>query len=966
VGDKVSLVTNAFTLRGKGGVIWGVTSPGAELALGNANWWAQPEKLFTSAETGAPMLIGKVLLSGSQPFYLALQRLPEVAKADEPLPIYREVAVAPKKKKLADRPAAKILPDALPKLFAQEEQTRRAIAERVVVDTPDPFINAGVAALNLAAEAVWDDRQDAYLHGSVAWRVRLLGWRVSYAGDELGWHERTAKHFVGFANQQNTNEILAAMPAPEDSANLARNETALHSDGDLTQSHYDMNLVGVDAFFRHLLWTGDLAYAKKMWPVIERHLAWERRLFRREFGADKLPLYEAYCCIWASDDLAYNGGGATHSSAYNYFHNVMAARVAKLIGEDAKPYEREAELILSGMNKYLWLANCGWFAEWKDLLGLQLVHPNAAAWTFYHTLDSAVPTPLEAWQMTRFVDTQIARFPIQIGKRQLEIGNAFTIPTTSWLPYTWSLNDVVLAETMHTALGYWQANRSDGAFPLFKGALLDSMYLGLCPGNVGMCTYFDMARGESQRDFGDGVGAMSRAVVEGLFGVQPDLLAGEMKIYPGFPAEWNHARITHPDFSFTFHRDGLREKFSLETKFAAAQKLRLQIPAWRDSVAGVTVNGRSVSWRLVENSVGTPRIEIVAPAAKKQEVVVEWRGNIPTLVGAEIVTAQKSELRADLGVKILELDDPQNALAGAGFEGSSFRGTASDTPGHRTIFAKVQQGDLRWWQPVAFEIGAAPMLVAPLDWTVPIRATFEAVNLTTNFNDRVTQIFRNEYLAPRSPFCSLATPKQGIGSWCHPQENFTVDDAGLRAVAAASGGKIILPNGVPLATPGAVGVKNIAFVSQWENYPREISVPLAGKSSRAFLLMTGSTSAMQSRFDNGEVIATYTDGSSARLALHNPTTWWPIEQDYYFDDFAFRQNLAGEISVALPVRVDLATGKIRVLEANSFKGRGGKVSGGAATVLEMPLDVTKELKSLAVRALANEVVMGLMSVTLQR
>ena len=32
--------------------------------------------------------------------------------------------------------------------------------------------------------------------------------------------------------------------------------------------------------------------------------------------------------IWASDDLEYGGGGATHSSAFNYFHNLMAARLA--------------------------------------------------------------------------------------------------------------------------------------------------------------------------------------------------------------------------------------------------------------------------------------------------------------------------------------------------------------------------------------------------------------------------------------------------------------------------------------------------------------------------------------------------------------------------------------------------------------------------------------------------------------
>jgi hypothetical protein len=187
-----------------------------------------------------------------------------------------------------------------------------------------------------------------------------------------------------------------------------------------------------------------------------------------------------------------------------------------------------------------------------------------------------------------------------------------------------------------------------------------------------------------------------------------------------------------------------------------------------------------------------------------------------------------------------------------------------------------------------------------------------------------------------------------------------VDDSGLRAVAAKAGGKIILPDGVPLATPGAATAKNIAFVSQWNNYPREISVPLAGKSSHAFLLLAGSTGAMQSRFDNGEVIVTYADGSTARLPLENPTTWWPIDQDYYIDDFAFARP------EPLPVRIDLRTGKVRVLEMNSFKGKGRMVPGGAATVLDLPLDPAKELKSLTVRALANEVIIGLMSVTLQR
>ena len=588
---------------------------------------------------GAPLVIGHIPLPHEQPVYFALQ--------------------------LAGDDTQQIRTEDLPRLFAAAEEHRRAIAERVVVETPDPFINAAVGALNIAADAVWDSQQQSFMHGAVAWRTRLLGWRGPYAGDALGWHERTAAHFAGYARNQNTNPVPEKISPADEEFNLARNEASLHSNGDLmNRSHYDMNLVAVDAFFRHLLWTGDLDYAREMWPVIERHLAWERRLFRREFGDDKLPLYEAYAAIWASDDLNYNGGGTAHASAYNYWHNQMAARVAKLLGQDATPYEHEADLILRGMKKYLWVGQAsrlslseneksedrrdayptpdGHFAEFKDLLGLQLVHPNAGLWTFYHTLDSEVPTTTEAAQMANWVEQNIAHIPVQIanrqsptanapseiGNRQSAIGNLYTLPETSWMPYQWSLNNVVVAEAVHTSLGFWQANRRDAAFPLFKGALLDTMFLGLCPGNVGAMTHYDMARGEAQRDFADGIGITARALVEGLFGVKPDALAGELKITPGFPADWSSTKIRHPDFNFEFRRKDGSETYVVEPKFSRPMKLVLEIPAFTGRIGSVAVNGVPADYKLVQGIFGVPRVEIQAGAAEKWEVRVEWKGDV--------------------------------------------------------------------------------------------------------------------------------------------------------------------------------------------------------------------------------------------------------------------------------------------------------------------------------------------------
>lgn len=929
----------AGRIREGAGTISALLPGGSTVQVTDAKLWNTLPRLLEipTPNPELPLAVARIKLQANQPAFLSLQHVspdhPQWTQAD------------------------------LPALFEKEETLRGELAGRVSIQTPDPFLNAAMPALNVAADAVWDEKLSQFLHGGVAWRLPYLGWRPAYAGDLLGWHERTRRHFDSYAARQNTSPIPPQIPAPGASDRLSRNSSALNSNGDLTRSSlYNMGTVAVDTFFRHLLWTGDLDYARKMWPVIERHLAWESRLFRREFGPEKQPIYEGYADIWASDALGYNGGGSTQASAYHLYHRRMAARVAALINEDPAPHAREAELLAQGMEKNLWLADRGWFAEWKDLLGLQSAHPEAAAWSFYHAMDSGVPSPMQAWEMSRYVETQLPRFPIE-GPGVPE-GTA-TISTTSWMPYDWSLNNVSLAETTHTALGLWQANRPDAAYPLLKGAVLDSMYLGLCPGNLAMCSWLDANRREAQRDFADGAGTLPRAVIEGLFGITPDLLAGELAIRPGFPADWESASIHHPEFDFAFTRKGDTETFTAKTRFPRPVALRLAVPALRDDIASATVNGSPAKWRAIEDSVGLPRIEITAPPSPEQTGAIQWKGASPAPIPQESTVSKGAKFSGDAGAPVEKLNDPQGVLKDPRIAGSIVQGAVAGTPGHRTLFARVSQGKLRWWQPLMLDVrepDPQPPMVFTTDWSHPADAsvTLEPVALDALFNEQVSRIFLNDYLSPRSPYCSLALPKQGIGSWCAPDTKFVVDDSGLRAASAANAGRILLPNGVPLVTPGEATARNIAFVSQWDNFPKELTVPLTGRAAKLYLLMVGSTNPMQSRFDNGEIIVTYTDGSTTRLALENPTTWWPVNADYFIDDFAFARP------GPLPVRVDLKTAKIRVLDPVDFMGKGAVVPGGAATVLDLTLNPAKELKSLTVRALANEVVIGLMSATLER
>ena len=237
------------------------------------------------------------------------------------------------------------------------------------------------------------------------------------------------------------------------------------------------------------------------------------------------------------------------------------------------------------------------------------------------------------------------------------------------------------------------------------------------------------------------------------------------------------------------------------------------------------------------------------------------------------------------------------------------------------------------------------------------RKQFRKVSFDTELNANVDDIFKNNYLTPRPQTTTLQIPTQGVGEWCHPQYTPTIDDTNLRSSIRKDELKVA---GVPFRT--VKEGRNIMYVSLWDNYPDEKSIPLQGKASRAYLLMAGSTNHMQSRIDNGVVIANYTDGSNTLMPLRNPDNWCPIEQDYYVDGKAFAT------AAPRPIRLCFATGDVsRDLGSKlALKGvYGREIPGGAAQLLNMPLDPKKELKSLTVRALSNDVVIGLMAVTLQ-
>ncbi len=763
------------------------------------------------------------------------------------------------------------------RLYAKAWQHHEWLAGNIVFDTPDPYLNTMGGTLMAAADGAWDG--EVWLHGAILWRMQLNGWRAGFLGDLLGMPDRAVSHFNAYANSQITDvEPIIPNPTPDPEKLLTREAktwgTQMYSNGYICRypnrkdimHHYDMNLNYIDELLLHLEYDANKDYLRKMWPVIKLHLAWEKR----NFDPDDDGLYDAYCCIWASDALYYNGGAVSHSTAYNYRTLRLAERICEILGEDPTYYKKEADKTLKAMNERLWLKDRGHWAEYQDLMGLKRTHNHAALWSIYTPIDCGMATPEQAIRATQYVDSCIPHIPVVIEgvKTSKKDKPLYQISTTNWLPYDWSINNVAAEETMHMALAYFQAGRNEEGFRLIKANIMDQAYLGGSPGNFGQISYYDRARGELYRDFSDNAGISARAFIEGLYGIRPDALNGRCYIRPGFPAEWKHASIQTPYMKYTFRREGNKEIYEIEQNFAQP----LQI--------------------VLRQNTGVGYVETVGTTEKKQTITVTRAKQQP--LPRPLITAER-------------------------IDGKAWGNNFDDVKTER----------------------------------------LETVNMDAKWNSNVGDIFKNFYLSPRPKVTTLTIPAHGIGEWCHPEFTANINDVALRRQVKDQ--VFTTELGIPFRTP-AKG-RNIAYTSLWDNYPDAVTIPLQGKASHAYLLMAGSTNHMQSRIDNGQIVVTYTDGTTDTLPLYNPHNWCPIEQDYYEDGLQFHA------AQPRPYRLDFASLKVSrehmpMGERYGYQQRDFKA--GAAVMLDMPLNAQKQLRDITVRTLSNDVVIGIMGVTLQR
>jgi hypothetical protein len=574
-----------------------------KLHVADVSAWANPAALAATAADKLPMVCGVIdLKTGQDEVFWALESAPAKART-ETLQV-----VAPAK---AFRDAAAYLES----------------IERVQVDTPDPRLDAAVAAVCHPIDAACDRNPFIFRHGCMAYSIHFLGWRVICGSTALGWHERVGGNAAYYVAHQVKEDKARLQPQADVTRRYCHegSQSRFFGRGHIANSPgmYDTQSQFFDQTLRDWRWTADPQLEKLLRPALELQLEWARECF----DPDDDGLYESYINTLPTDSVWYNGGGSVEESAYAYYGHLAARDMARRAGDAAAAarHQARAEKIRHALTKVLWLNDRGHFGLYVEQGGHHRVHGDAWLYSEFLPIDAGMATPEQALQALYYTEWGLERIHLPFGGQLCQPSN--------WVPSKWSVRDMFGGDMWHLALAYFQTGLADKGWDLLEGAMLETAYAGAVPGgfsHVGAGT-----------DFSDCKDMFARAVVEGLFGYDPDYPNGLVHLRPAFPSSWPKASIRTPDYTFDYQNgEVVRYRLTL----AREAEVDFRLPVRAEHIRRVTLNGREVPWKA-EGGFGCTWLRLRTPKTSRAEVVIETARRLPPTAAVAIEGKVGDEIR---------------------------------------------------------------------------------------------------------------------------------------------------------------------------------------------------------------------------------------------------------------------------------------------------------------------------------
>ncbi len=791
------------------------------------------------------------------------------------------------------------------------------------VKTPQNFIDLTVNPTVIALDAAF--HKDTFYHGAFAYHNPFLGWRNWYAPTALAWNERVQKtidKWLGYIKRGDVEKErvwydYSVIPEGKNKFDrrfhyqenaVGRLPASLGENNTPHYGPYNMQECALDMMLYYIEWSGDLAIAEKHYDDFCAMADWETRTF----DPDGTGLYQSLLNTWISDGHNYNGAGCAQSSAYNYRANLVISKIAEKIGRDGSKYALRAEKIKKALNEKLWLANDGVIAEYLDTVGNCLIHPAVELASVYHVLDSDMVDDFKAYKMLRYTERHIKSVSTP------GIGGRLSY-SSNWLPRQYSNCGIFPAENAHLALVYFKHGLKEEGKKLLDG-IADCYFTGK---NPGMAPHVQSERGTcdlGDLDFTDVSSTYLRLMVEGLFGIRIDCLSGYLHIQPGFPDDWDHASLSLRDIELNYKRKGNQEIFDISSD--RKEKKRIRIPMRAADIEAVMIDGETADYKIIASANNSFIMVETDKTGRFCLRVMHGNKAIPTVSCPKAVLSGNKFVTDVKDGVIVDTFDVSETLENIKVVGNKVYATAKEIEGDHTLFVHVKTDQYDAWLATDYDIEIEKDTVAPLD-----QKPFRTVDMSSFFNCSMDKMHDQAYIEPRPKGFSMGAFQNGRYShnWNQYGRNVVyVDDSMLRN----SGGTVTTPSGITFATPK--NDDNISIVTMFEAFPTSITVPLDGKGQEIAVMYVASSNCMLSYVENARITVKYKDGTTT------------------------------EKSLVYPLNVDDWLTSALTTEAECFYFS----NFNHATVQRVRLDSDKELESIKIEAVANDVILGIAGISI--
>jgi hypothetical protein len=813
------------------------------------------------------------------------------------------------------------------KAFENGIARNRKLVSQVVVQTPDQSLNAAVASACIVTDARF--YPPVYVHGAMAWNLPFPGWRAMFGPITFGWHENVkqeARHYISFQVKDSAKKEAQADPdlrytGQSYSSRFYGRGRIDHPDN----GFYNFQSQFFDQLCHDWNYTADKELEKLLRQALELHLEWIKDCF----DPDGNNVYESYINTWATDSQWYNGGDSVEETAYAYRAHLTAMKMAERAGdiEVAEKHRREADKIKKALVDILWLEESGHLAMYREQGGHQRLHEDQWLPGIFLPIDFDMLTHEQAAQSLYYTEWGLEHNKMPFGGVRCWSSN--------WVPSQWSVRELHAGDNYHLALAYYQTGLPDMAWELVRGNYLRSMCHSISPGSLG--DYY-------ANDFADIADMFNRVVVEGIFGFSPDYPYGKVGFKPQFPVEWDHASIKTPDFSLSFKTDGVKSKYNLSLGGPAVMECKF--PVTTSKIDEVLVNGKRTKFSIIPGF-GQNYVSLIIVECSKAEVIIECGKQTVRSVSVDMEANASEKIRlAFPPFRIREFKDPQGLLESTKIVDGAIEATCRKVDGHFLVFALTEDGGLENWKLFKIKVtdreNQSKMLSKNID-SIPSDAHWIPIDMSKSFNGDVRTIFRHKYLSPRPNTVSVRIGSDGYAAWTFAYWKYFPPEITLENVPGMknSDGQLQTPMGVPFSWNRDTS-RNIAFTSLWENWPNSVTVPVNKKGSAIWFLVCGSTNPMQTKIANAQLVIRYADNSVEQVELIPPVNFWALSKwgnsdyNYIRDKFCLPPEPPAQVQLGSDCR---------------------------AIVLNRKVRKNIEIKSVRLECLSQEVVIGLMGIT---